>query len=188
MRKVEIWASGSGSNAEQLVAYFNNHSSIQVSLIRCNKSNAGVVERAKRLGIPCEIMSMEQLNGGTVLSEMLSAGTDFVVLAGFLKLIPPSIVQQFQNRIINVHPALLPAYGGKDMYGNNVHQAVLAAKEPSTGISIHLVNEKFDEGRVLAQFSTAIDLDETLESLLVKIRRLEHKFFPIIVEDYILNY
>lgn len=187
MIKIEIWASGSGSNAERLIEYFKDHPSIEVAGIMTNSVVAGVIERATRLNVPYRIVSVEELNNGNYLATLRTEKIDYIILAGFLKLVPSEIVSAYENRIINVHPSLLPKYGGKNMYGNNVHIAVLQAGDSTTGITIHLVNEKFDDGRILAQFSTAVDPQETLESLLPKIRRLEHKFFPIMVEDFILT-
>lgn len=187
MIKIEIWASGSGSNAENLCNYFHNHPSIQVASIMTNNPKAGVVERANRLQKDVQIVSLEDIKSGAYLETMLEREIDLIVLAGYLKLVPEAYVKAFDQRIINVHPALLPKYGGKGMYGERVHKAVLEAKEAETGISIHLVNQRYDEGRVLAQFSLAIEPSENLESLQAKIHSLEHTYLPVVVEQYLLN-
>ncbi|MFY0643356.1 MAG: phosphoribosylglycinamide formyltransferase [Bacteroidia bacterium] len=187
MTKIEIWASGSGSNAEELFEYFKNHPEIEVSGFMTNNPSAKVIERAERLSCPIALVPMSKMKNGEYLNELKDKGVDYIILAGYLKLVSTDIVQNFSNRIINVHPSLLPKYGGKGMYGHHVHNAVLEAHEKQTGISIHLVNNEFDKGRILAQFTTGIEKDESIETLLPKIQRLEHKFFPMVVEDYILS-
>ena len=187
MTKIEIWASGSGSNAEQLFNHFKQHNSIEVIGFMTNNPNAKVIQRAERLDCPIEVVPMEPMRNGHYLNRLKEKQVDYIVLAGYLKLVSEDIVNYYSDRIINVHPSLLPQYGGKGMYGHHVHLAVLQANEKQTGISIHLVNKEFDKGRMLAQFTTVINPNETLESLLPKIQRLEHKFFPIMVEDYITS-
>ena len=187
MIELEIWASGSGSNAERMVQHFTRHPRIRIAGFMTNNPGAGVIQRAQRLGVDCRVVSMEHMRDGSYLSDVLDRGIDGIVLAGYLKLVPLDFLEAFPDRILNVHPALLPHYGGKNMYGDRVHRAVLAAGESQTGITVHLVNERYDEGRILAQFSTAIDEGETLETLLPKIHELEHAHYPVVVENYFLN-
>ncbi len=187
MIKIEIWASGSGSNAEKLVEYFRNHPKIQVQRIVSNIPNAGVLDRAKRLNIEHESVNSTSMKDGSYLKRLIDNQIDYIVLAGYLSLVPLNIVKHFENRIFNIHPSLLPKYGGKGMYGIHVHRAVLEARETLSGISIHLVNEEFDKGRLLAQFTVAIDKSDSIESLLPRIHRLEHKYYALVIEDYILN-
>jgi phosphoribosylglycinamide formyltransferase 1 len=185
---VAIFASGNGSNAVNLIEHFQNHASIRVDLLICNKASAPVVEKAKNLGVETLIFDNEAFeNGLTVLQELDYRAIEWIVLAGFLRKIPVNIIRGYHNRIINVHPALLPKFGGKGMYGMYVHQAVVAANEVKSGISIHLVNEEFDKGAILAQFDTVIDSSDSPEDVAQKIHTLEHKHFPIIVEKTILN-
>lgn len=187
MISIEIWASGSGSNAERIVDYFRTHPDISVTGIMTTNPRAGVLERAARLGVEARIISNEALKDGSYLDDLKRRKIDYIILAGFLKLVPQEIVHAYEDRMINVHPSLLPKYGGKNMYGHHVHEAVLAAGEESTGITIHLVNDEFDKGRILAQFSVALKPTDGMEEVQHKIHRLEHAFFPLIIEDYILN-
>lgn len=187
MINIEIWASGSGSNAEVISTYFKQHPQIKVKSIMTTNPRAGVLERAERLGIESIITPLSELNNGTYLNSLKNRGIDHIILAGFLKLVPSDIVNAFENKMINIHPSLLPKYGGKNMYGMNVHQAVIDAGERESGISIHLVNEEFDKGRILAQLYCVVDDEDTAHSLANKIHRLEHRYFPMVIEDHILN-
>lgn len=185
---VALFASGNGSNAVNLIQYFRNHPAIRVDVLVCNKANAPVVEKAKNLGVEVLVFENEAFeNGLTVLQELDYRGIEWIVLAGFLRKIPVNMIRGYHHRIINVHPALLPKYGGKGMYGMYVHQAVVAAQEPVSGISVHLVNEEFDKGEILAQFETRLLPEDKPEDVAQKIHALEHKHFPIIVEKTILN-
>ena len=185
-KSIAVFASGSGSNAENLIRFFKNHPSIRVELVLTNKEDAPVVSKAKNLGVEVLCFSNEAFeNGLTVLQELDYRAIDWIVLAGFLRKIPLNIIHGYPNRIINIHPSLLPKYGGKGMYGMHVHQAVIRAQESTSGITIHLVNEEFDKGEQLAQFETSIDSSDTPESLAVKIHALEQKHFPTIVEQTI---
>lgn len=185
-KSIAVFASGSGSNAENLIRFFKNHPTIRVELILTNKEDAPVVSKAKNLGVEVLCFSNEAFeNGLTVLQELDYRAIDWIVLAGFLRKIPLNIIHGYPNRIINIHPSLLPKYGGKGMYGMHVHQAVIRAQESTSGITIHLVNEEFDKGEQLAQFETSIDSSDTPESLAVKIHELEQKHFPTIVEQTI---
>jgi phosphoribosylglycinamide formyltransferase-1 len=187
-KSIALFASGNGTNAVNLIYFFQNHSQIEVKTLVCNKSDAPIVEKAKALGVEVLIFTNEEFESGlTVLQELDYRAIDWIILAGFLRKIPINIIRGYQNRIINIHPSLLPKYGGKGMYGKFVHEAVIQAKELKSGISIHLVNEEFDKGELLAQFETEITLNDTFDSLAEKIQLLEHKHFPIIVERTLLN-
>ena len=187
MINLQIWASGSGSNAENICQHFKEHPRIAVHSIMTNNPNAGVIQRAARLGILLNLVEMDTINSGEYLQKLDEEDIDIIVLAGYLKLVPQAYVQKFEGRMINLHPALLPKYGGKGMYGHHVHEAVIGAAEQRSGITIHLVNEQFDEGEVLAQFSTPLENAETVESLEAKIHALEQRYFPSVIEDYGLS-
>jgi phosphoribosylglycinamide formyltransferase-1 len=183
---IALFASGNGSNAINLIRYFEKHPSVNVALVVCNKENAPVVEKSRELGIEVLVVSNEQVeNGLTLLQELDYRSVKWIVLAGFLRKIPLNLLRGYPNRIINVHPALLPKYGGHGMYGMNVHRAVVDAKELKSGISIHLVNEEFDKGELLAQFETEILATDTPEMVAEKVQMLEHRHFPEVVEKVI---
>lgn len=178
-KKIAIFASGAGSNAAKIIAHLKNHSSIEVALIVCNKAGAGVLDIASDNGIPVLLIEKERFfRGDSYLPELESYGIDFIVLAGFLWKIPAALINAYSNRMINIHPALLPNYGGKGMYGMKVHEAVIAAGEKQSGITIHYVNEHFDEGEAIFQAICLIEAGETPESLAQKIHALEHRHFP----------
>ena len=182
-RKLAIFASGAGSNAEKIIVYLKNHASIEVSLVVCNKPGAGVIHIAENNYVPVLMIEKERFfRGDSYLPELAAFGIDFIVLAGFLWKIPEPLVEAYPNRIINIHPALLPKYGGKGMYGMKVHEAVIAAGEKESGITIHYVNEHFDEGEPIFQAKCSIDGGDTPESLAQKIHELEHRHFPEVVE------
>ena len=179
-----ILASGSGTNAENIARFFKNHGNIEVRLILSNNAEAGVLARADRLGIPTRTFSRSQFeNPDFMLPVLRNSEIDLIVLAGFLWLIPSYLVESYSNRIINIHPALLPAYGGKGMYGDHVHRAVIGAQEKKSGITIHYVNEKYDEGAIIAQFECDIMPEDTPESLAKKIHELESAHFPEVIES-----
>ncbi len=186
MINIAILASGSGSNAEAIVHHFRNSSTICVALILTNRSTAGVVQRAERLGVPCLIFDRAEFNDPErFLSHFHHAGIDVVVLAGFLWLVPTYLVKAFDGKILNIHPALLPEFGGKGFYGDHVHRAVLASGKPLSGITIHKVNEHFDEGDILFQAACHVDKTDTVELLAQKVHALEHRFFPVVIEKFI---
>ena len=185
---VAVFASGNGSNAENLFHYFSKSKYINVTLLVCNKSDAPVVLKAKNLNIPVVLLSNEQIEqGDALLVELKKHDIEWIVLAGFLRKVPELVIQHFSNRIINIHPSLLPKFGGKGMYGMHVHRAISEAGEKVSGITIHLVNEEFDKGRILAQFQVELDAHEAPESIASKIHALEQEHFPNIVERTILN-
>ena len=187
MKRVIILASGAGSNAENIINYFQNSKEISVVKVLCNKKEAGVFKRCKKLNKVCEWFSREDFFENNTILDKLIDQTDFIVLAGFLWKIPVSIVKTFPNRIINIHPALLPNYGGKGMYGMHVHRAVKNNFDKETGITIHYVNENYDEGAVIYQHKQPISLGETGLTLSKKIQELEHSYYPLIIEKLIKN-
>jgi phosphoribosylglycinamide formyltransferase 1 len=182
MKKIAILASGSGTNAEAIAIHLMGHSSLQVDLIASNKADAFVLERAENLGIKSGIFSKKTLNDGSFLEMLKKNKIDYIVLAGFLLKVPLNLIKAYPEAIINIHPALLPSYGGKGMYGDKVHQTVIDNKETESGISIHYVNEHFDEGEIIFQAKCEISKSDTPDDLAAKIHKLEHKYFPEIVE------
>ncbi|MCP9748977.1 phosphoribosylglycinamide formyltransferase [Lacihabitans sp. CS3-21] len=187
MIKIAIFASGSGSNAERIVEFFNAKDEIEVSLILTNNPTAGVIERAQRLNIPVVIFNKKVFSKTDKIVEMLQLQSiDWVILAGFLWLVPKNLIKAFENRIINIHPALLPKYGGKGMWGHHVHEAVVANKEVETGITIHYVNENYDEGKIIFQAKCAITETDSAEEVAQKIHLLEYQYFPEIIHKEIL--
>ena len=190
MKNIAIFASGNGSNAESLTKYFNNGNTANVKLIVCNNKNALVLERAKNLNIEALIMPKEHLcseNPVELLEILESRKIDYIILAGYLLKIPLALINKYTHKIINIHPALLPKYGGKGMYGMNIHKAVVEAKEKETGITIHLIDEIYDNGEVIFQTSCSVEPDDTPESVAKKISLLEQTYFPKVVEEYILS-
>jgi len=181
-----IFASGAGTNAREVIRYFELHPHAQVTLVVCNKSDAGVLTIAKEFGVETMIIDKSMFQDEKkFLSELRERGIELIVLAGFLWLIPSWLVQEFPGGIINIHPSLLPKFGGKGMYGMHVHRAVIAAGEKKSGITIHLVNEHFDEGQHLAQFETDIPEGTTPEGLAQRIHELEHRHFAEVIDVYI---
>ena len=188
MKKIAIFASGSGSNAEKICAFFSGSSDVSVVLIGTNNAKAPVLDRAKKLNIPFFVFSKKDLVLFTSLqAKLASYGVDYIILAGFLLKIPTEMISLYKNKILNIHPSLLPKYGGKGMFGENVHRAVLENKEKVSGISIHLVNQNYDKGRILFQKSCPISPVDTIDSLSKKITSLEHSFFAKTIEKYIKN-
>lgn len=183
---IAIFASGAGSNAQNIINYFRNHPAINVALIVCNKANAGVLTIAQKEKIPSLLIEKEKFfNGTTYIEEFIKKEIDLVVLAGFLWKIPIALIKKFSGRIINIHPSLLPKYGGKGMYGNFVHEAVIAAGEKESGITIHYVDELYDHGSIIFQEKCVLEENETATSLANKIHLLEQKIFPRIIEEVI---
>jgi phosphoribosylglycinamide formyltransferase-1 len=185
-KKLAIFASGSGSNAENICNYFAESSDIEVVLICTNKRDALIVKRANKLSIPVCVFTKYELNNFVDLHKKLqSIGVDIVILAGFLLKLPAIMVDSYPNRIINIHPSLLPKYGGKGMYGSNIHKAVIKNKETESGISIHFVNQNYDEGKIILQKKCSISASESVETLIHKIHKLEHNYFPGAIEKTI---
>lgn len=185
LQRIAVFASGSGSNAEVLIKHFHKSPHASVALVVTNRKQAGVIGRANKLDIPVEYTSRKALEQGNTLSLLKGAGIDLIVLAGFLLRIPSSLISAFPDGIINIHPSLLPKFGGEGMYGQHVHEAVLASGNTESGISIHLVNENYDDGRVLGQFTCPVNGDDSVESLQKRIQTLEHAHFPQVIEEHI---
>ena len=187
-KKLAIFASGSGSNTENVCNYFANHADIEVVFICTNKRDAFIVKRAEKLNIPVIFITKTELNSFVDLHEKLKNDkVDVIILAGFLLKLPTIMVEKYPNRILNIHPSLLPKYGGRGMYGDNVHKAVLENKEIESGISIHFVNQKYDEGELILQEKCSISENETLETLAAKIHQLEKKYLPLTIEKVLKN-
>ncbi len=175
MHKLVLFASGSGSNVENIANYFKENNEIKIAAVFTNKTDAGIIERCKRLDIPYLDPSF--------IDVIKSFSPSLIVLAGFLKKISPSFVKAFENKIVNVHPALLPKFGGKGMYGINVHKAVVSAGEIETGITIHWVDEIYDNGATISQFRVRLDGTETPEEVAQKVHELEYQYFPKTIES-----
>lgn len=186
MKNIAIFASGSGTNAQRIVEYFAANNEINICRIYSNNIDAFVLTRAENLKIPTLTFSRDAfINSDIVIKCLVEDNTDFIVLAGFLWLVPQNILGLFNNRIINIHPALLPKYGGKGMYGSKVHEAIIANNETESGITIHFVNDKYDDGQILFQARCKLENDETPDSLAKKIHELEYKYFPEVIEKQI---
>jgi phosphoribosylglycinamide formyltransferase 1 len=180
---VALFASGSGSNAENIIRYFAHRPDLRF-VVFCNKPGAGVLERAARLGVPAVVFGRADLyDTGEVLAQLRAHTVDLVVLAGFLWLVPAALVRAYPHKIVNIHPALLPKFGGKGMYGDRVHQAVLAAGEAESGITIHYVNEHYDEGQVIVQARCPVLPTDTPEALAARVHALEYAHYPRVVEN-----
>ncbi|MGZ2371320.1 phosphoribosylglycinamide formyltransferase [Ancylomarina sp. YFZ004] len=186
MKRIAIFASGSGSNAENIAHHFKSKPEVEISIILSNKKDAFVLERAQKLNIPSQTFTRNDFyDTNTIVDLLKSKQIDLIVLAGFLWLVPDSLIHAYPNAIVNIHPALLPNYGGKGMYGMNVHNAVIANKESESGITIHLVNEKYDDGKTILQAKCKIEENDTSEDLANKIHDLEYEHFPRAVENYL---
>jgi phosphoribosylglycinamide formyltransferase 1 len=186
MKKLAIFASGSGTNAENIIKYFQNHPDVSVEMVFTNRADAYVIERAKKFNIDCMVFNRNDFyESDKVILALENRGIDYIILAGFLWLIPNPFIQKYQKKIINIHPALLPNYGGKGMFGMKVHEAVIQNKEKESGISIHYVNDNYDEGEIIFQAKCSIDKDDTPDLLANKIHLLEYEYFPKIIEKVI---
>ena len=184
MKRIVIFASGSGTNAENIIKHFQSNGLAKVIQVLSNKKDAKVLEKAERLGVVNSSFSKSDLHESKVIYNlMLDLEPDLIVLAGFLLKFPEDVISAFPNKIINVHPALLPKYGGKGMYGSNVHKAVVANNESESGITIHYVNEHYDEGNIIFQANTKIESIDTFEDVAAKIHLLEQKHFPLVIEQ-----
>lgn len=185
--KIIIFVSGNGSNMENIVTYFQSVNSNTSFKVYSNKSDCGAIPRAKKLGLPVFTFTKADLASGVVKNELALDNPKLIVLAGFLLKIPASLTTTYNNRIVNIHPSLLPKYGGKGMYGKHVHQAVIANKEKQSGITIHYVNEHYDEGNIVAQFTCSLEELETVDSLTKKIHQLEKEHFPKTIHQLIFK-
>lgn len=187
MKKIAIFASGNGTNAQRISEYFSDNPNIEISIILSDRKNAYVLERARKLNIPSRYFTKQEwLETDDILNLIKELDIDLIVLAGFLKLVPPSLIAAFPHQIINIHPALLPKFGGKGMYGERVHEAVIAAHEKQSGITIHYVNEHFDEGTTIFQATCPITAEDTPETLAQKIHLLEYEHFPKVIETLLV--
>jgi phosphoribosylglycinamide formyltransferase-1 len=188
MRNIAILASGSGTNAENIIKYFSTKKTARVTLVLSNRREAYVLKRAAEHDIKSIFFERDEFYcTGGILNRLMSEKIDFLVLAGFLWLVPEDILDEYEGRIINIHPALLPKYGGKGMYGEKVHRAVIENREKESGITIHYVNRFYDEGDIIFQATCRIDLSETPDSLATKVHALEYEYYPKIIEDIILK-
>ena len=188
MKNLAIFGSGSGSNAENICLYFKHSKIARVSLICSNKSEAYIAKRAQRLGVEFICFEKKFFDSGLEVIEVLkSYSIDYIILAGFLLKIPKNIISLYSQKIINIHPSLLPKYGGKGMYGDNVHQQVLLNQENRSGITIHFVDDKYDQGKIIFQKSIVVNSTDDITSLKNKIGELERLFFPKTIEKLILQ-
>ena len=187
MKRIVIFASGSGSNAENIIKYFRATKTAEVTKVLCNNKNAFVFERCKNLEVDCLHFNKYDFFESDSVLELVKKNADYVVLAGFLLKIPNNMVEAYPNKIINIHPALLPKYGGKGMYGMHVHNAVKENNEPETGITIHFVNENYDEGAIIFQAKTPVFKNDTPNDIATKVHQLEYQYFPRVIEDVILK-
>jgi phosphoribosylglycinamide formyltransferase-1 len=188
MRNIAIFASGNGTNAENIINYFSNRNTVKVSLVLSNKRQAPVLKRAEAHNIRTVFFEHKEFYvTGKVLRYLLLYKIDFIVLAGFLWLVPENIIEQYPGRIINIHPALLPAYGGKGMYGETVHKAVLENHDNESGITVHYVNKLYDKGDIIFQTRIKVDPSDTSELLAEKVHALEYKHYPKIIEDLVVK-
>ena len=187
MKNIAIFASGSGTNAQKIMEHFASNSEVKVRLVLVNNPEAGVIQRAAKFDVPVRVFNRAEFSKSDVIVAVLKENNiDLVVLAGFLWLVPQNMVSAFPNAIINIHPALLPNYGGKGMYGDNVHKAVVASGDTESGITIHYVNEHYDDGAIIAQFKCGVSPTDTPDSLASNIHKLEHQHFPTVIEN-VLN-
>lgn len=188
MKRIALFASGSGTNVENIANYFRANTEIEIGLVLSNKKDAYVLERAKKLGIPKLVFNREQFyNTQFVVDKLVEHNIDFVVLAGFLWLIPSNLIQAFPKKIVNIHPALLPKYGGKGMYGGKVHEAVVENHEIESGITIHFVNENYDEGDVIFQYTCDVLPTDSANDVASKVHALEYEHFPKVIEQLLKN-
>lgn len=183
MNRIVIFASGNGTNAERIIQYFKGSTEITVSALFTDKPLCGAAQIAGINNVPVTSFTTEELANGTVLKELQKESPDLIVLAGFLKLLPADLIRHYKNRIVNIHPALLPKYGGKGFYGRHVHEAVLNSGENKTGITIHFVDEEYDRGEVLLQKTCEVLENDTPETLSGRVRRLEHENYPVVIEN-----
>jgi phosphoribosylglycinamide formyltransferase-1 len=182
--RIAVFASGNGSNFQRIADYFAGNDAVEIAVLYSNRPDAYALERAAKLGIPSVVFNREQFyNSADILNDLHAHRIDWIVLAGFLWLVPETILRAYKDRIVNIHPALLPKYGGKGMYGMRVHEAVVAAGDKESGISIHLVNEHYDEGQIVFQAHCPVLPDDTAEDVARKIHLLEYEHFPKLIEE-----
>lgn len=183
-KNIAVLASGNGTNAENIIRYFQDSESVHIGLVLTNRETAFVMERARCLNVPSVYIPKEEWKEGmSVLALLRDRKIDFIVLAGFLARVPDCILHAYPNKIINIHPSLLPKFGGKGMYGNRVHEAVVAAGEKESGITIHYINEHFDEGKIIRQYKCPIWPGETAEQVAEKVHALEYEYYPQVIAE-----
>ena len=183
MKRIAILASGSGSNAENIIKYFSENNEVEVPFVISNRKEVYVHERCKYLGVPSYVMPKADFENGVVTKFLIENKIDLVVLAGFLLRIPDDMLAAYPNKVINIHPSLLPKYGGKGMYGDNVHKAVVENKETESGITIHFLNDRFDEGEHVAQYKCEVLATDTPEDVAAKVHALEYDWYPKVIEN-----
>lgn len=188
MRDIAVFASGAGTNAENIINYFSGSKEVNVALVLTNNPKAGIIDRCKRLNIECRVFNRDEFSkSDTIVNILTDMNIEYIVLAGFLWLVPNNMIEKWSGRIVNIHPALLPAYGGKGMHGDNVHKAIVEAGERISGITIHLIDELYDNGSVLFQATVEVLPTDTYKSLAEKISKLEQIHFPVVIEQHIKN-
>ena len=187
MKNIVIFASGNGTNAQCIAEYFKDRNDVRIPLLLCNKKNAYVFERARNLGIPSRLVTREEFHSDSLTEELLRIPADLIVLAGFLWLVPEKMVRAFPKRIVNIHPALLPKYGGKGMYGDRVHEDVIKSGDKESGITIHYVNNEYDSGDIIFKATCPILPDDTPDSLAERVHALEYQHFPHVIEEVALS-
>ena len=188
MNKISIFASGNGSNAENIIVYFSKSKMVKVALILTNNSKALVINKANKYNIPILILKKDEFNNQDIILEILkNFQISFIVLAGFLLKVPTFLISKFKYSIVNIHPSLLPKYGGEGMYGDKVHESVLKNRELISGITVHFVDEFYDHGEIISQKTIKIEDKDTIEALKNKVKRLEKKYFPIIIESILVK-
>lgn len=185
MKKIAILASGEGTNAERIIRYFSEKRTAEVALVITNKAQAGVLKRTDRLGVPSLVITAQGFADGEALKVLHLYNIYFIVLAGFLLKVPDAILHDYPNKIVNIHPALLPKFGGKGMYGARVHEAVIAAGEKESGITIHYIDGQYDEGNIIFQATCPVLPDDTPETLATRVHQLEYEYFPQVIEAVI---
>lgn len=185
MKNIVIFASGSGTNTENVIAHFSTSNTARVVAVFCNNREAQVLDRVRKWKVPTVVFSKDDFKSDLVLARLAAFTPDLIVLAGFLLKFPSNIIQAYPKKIINIHPALLPKFGGKGMYGMHVHRAVVEHKEVETGITIHYVNENYDEGNVLFQEKVAVTAADLPEDVALKVHELEHRYLPQVIETFL---
>jgi phosphoribosylglycinamide formyltransferase 1 len=186
-KRIILFASGSGTNVENIVRYFQHNSRLEIAMVFTNNPNAGVIDRISSKKIPVTIFEKNQLTDGFLLNQIQLLNPDLIVLAGFLLKIPPDFTQIFSNKIINIHPSLLPKHGGKGMYGERVHQSVKDDGDTETGISIHFVNEHYDEGAIIFQAQVSVDEKDSVQDIADKVHQLEYKHYPEVIQNLLFE-
>lgn len=186
MQTIAIFASGNGTNAENLIRYFSQHDTLRVGLVATDRPNAVVIERSRRLGMEVWVFDRKELHDPAVVrSQLLARRIDAIVLAGYLGLVPKTLLDLYPSRILNIHPGLLPGFGGRGMYGDRVHQKVIDTRQQYSGISIHLIDEEYDRGQMLCEVRLRVYPEDSADSLAARIHRLEYRYYPLVIEEYL---